>query len=83
MMLVATDELDDKFDVGARLALDKCPRACEGRAARPAGTRFVARTTVGGEAAVIDFVGRAAFQRRVRARIALPADEVLKLTVES
>jgi len=65
-MLPAHEELDVQFQPCAGLVARERPRSGAWRAAGPASTRFISRSTCGGKTSVVDLFGRPPAERRCK-----------------
>lgn len=64
-----------KFQFDAGVAANRGGGFGAGRAARPVFARLIARLLIGRKEGLVDFVGRAAVQGRVRSVCVVPTDE--------
>ena len=76
------EELNMQFQSCARLATHQRPRSGTRRTARPFRPRFIARSAHCWKAPMVDFLRRAASERRVRPRLVVPAAKERKLAPE-
>src|SRR5262249_20340255 len=81
-MTTMSNEFDRQFQADAWLPLDERTRAGAGRAARPGGARFPARRPASRTASEVNFVGRGAFEGRVRAVGVVPGSDPMQVAPE-